>query len=161
MKHFSLSGFVIALPVLALAGCGGGSGTGPTGSGGTPVSTGVCAKEKRATPYSAGMTEKTPGGISVSIDDAVPAPPAVGNNEWTLSVKDASGNPMPGATVTVFPYMVDHGHPGGRTPVVTDNGDGTYQAIRVNFNMQGYWEVTVTVAKDSLKESAVFPLCAE
>jgi hypothetical protein len=158
----ALGSFAVALGAMVLAGCSGsGTSTGTSpGSGGQPIS-GVCAKETRATKYSAGMTEKTSSNISVSIEDAAPAPPAVGNNDWTLSVKDASGNPMPGAALTVYPFMVDHGHTGGRKTIVTDNGDGTYHCTPVNFNMEGYWEITVTVAKDTTKETAMFPLCVE
>jgi len=44
-------------------------------------------------------------------------------------------------------------------PKFTNNGDGTYKVAPVDFSMQGYWEISVTV--NSKSDRAMFPLCVE
>jgi hypothetical protein len=152
--------------VAVLTGCGGsGSSTGTTGTTGTTGAdggpAGKCASEKRATPFHAGMAETSENGVSVALTASTPAPPRVGPNSWTLSVTDATHAAMPGAALTVAPFMVDHGHPSPEKPVIKDNGDGSYSVSPVDFNMNGYWEITITVNTAAGTELVRFPLCVE
>jgi hypothetical protein len=107
------------------------------------------------------MAETSATGVSVALTASTPAPPRVGPNGWTLSVADEKHAPMPGAALTVAPFMVDHGHPSPQKPVIKDNGDGTYSASPVTFNMNGYWEVTIKVTTAAGTEQVMFPLCVE
>lgn len=78
--------------------------------------------------------------ISASID---PDPPIVGRHTMTLSVTDLSSTPVLEASIEVDPQMPAHGHGSNETPLVTEIGEGTYEAYPVTFTMPGTWEVTV------------------
>jgi hypothetical protein len=154
---------------LALAGCGSSNDATGGGDGGSDLVQEVpCSQETRATPYSAGMSETTPNGTVIRIMDATPAPPHVGQtasgeyNVWTIQVSGAGdAGLVSGATVSVDPYMPDHSHHAPFKPTVKANGEGTYSATRVDFNMPGFWQVTISVKTATGTQRAVFPLCAE
>lgn len=109
------------------------------------------------------MEAKGTSGVTVKILDSMPAPPGVGNNDWTLAVTGADGKPLAGANLKFFLWMPAHGHPGARDPVIKDNGDGTYDANFVDFNMDGLWTVTiqVTTPDNSVNDKPEFTLCAQ
>ncbi len=138
----------------------------------------ACSVETRATPYSAGMSETAADGMVVTIDNAVPAPPRIGQpdpttrkyNQWTMSVRagldggigDAGpGQLIPNATLKITPYMPDHGHGSPVNNVVTPQGDGTYSVRDLDFSMQGFWDVTVAVTVGGTTEQVIFPLCVD
>jgi hypothetical protein len=66
--------------------------------------------------------------------------------ELIIDVKDASGQPLTGATVTVTADMAAHSMGALQGPA-TDQGNGRY-ATRVPLNMAGQWEVIVEVRQD-------------
>ena len=68
---------------------------------------------------------------------------ATGQNTLTVTVTEADGTPVTGAVVTVDPQMPMHGHGSTETPVVTELGDGVYEATPVTFQMPGAWVVHV------------------
>jgi YtkA-like len=121
---------------------------------------GPCENETRAEPYAAGVTAEDADGTRVTLTESVPAP-RVGNHTWTLTVTDATGEPVVGATLRVTPFMPEHRHGSPLVAVVEDEGEGVYRASRVQFTMTGYWRTTVRVSTDSGVHSAVFPLCIE
>lgn len=151
---------VLATASVAVA-CGGGvDAPPPAGSTTTPL-TPAC---KGATVYTAGIQARGKDGlITVTLDDSNPAPPSVGNNDWTIDVKDAEGKPIAGAKVQFYLWMPAHQHTSARNPIISDNSDGSYDAKDVSFNMSGLWQVTVKVtsADGSMTDSAMFTLCAE
>jgi hypothetical protein len=59
--------------------------------------------------------------------------------------------------------MPAHQHSGVRDPIIADNGDGTFDAKDVDFNMDGLWQITVKVTSSdgSIADSAMFTLCAQ
>src|SRR5690606_14419014 len=77
-----------------------------------------------------------------------PAPPRIGRNALHIQVRDAAGDPVEGATVTVDPFMPIHGHGSTETPVVTEIGGGAYTADPLTLHMPGAWEVTISAEKD-------------
>ena len=93
----------------------------------------------------------------------MPAPPAKGLNAWTLALTDATGSPMSGATITVKPYMPDHGHGSSIVPAVTPmSAAGTYQVTLLDLFMAGIWTVTFTITPPSGPvESLVFSFCVD
>jgi len=160
------------------AGSGGGTGAAGAGNGGggtgganggsagvAPPDSQACINETRSTPYSEGVVATGSTGVSVALVNAlasqpgISASPRVGDNDWRLTVKDAGGNPLTNATLALSAFMPDHGHGFAKVPVVTELGGGDYDANPVNFNMPGYWEVTVDVRKGPLDEKVVFKLC--
>jgi hypothetical protein len=69
-------------------------------------------------------------------------PAVVGQNALLVTVTRA-GQPVTDAVLTVDPQMPMMGHGSTETPVVTNEGGGSYRAFPVTFQMPGYWEVTV------------------
>jgi len=120
-----------------------------------------CAVETRADPYVAGMEEAGANGYSVKLMASTPAPPAKGDNAWELQVLSGT-TPLDGATVTVTPFMPDHGHgtPIGAT-VTAGATAGMYDADPVNLWMPGYWEVTVAIDDGGTTDSVVFKTCID
>ncbi|MFH1908650.1 MAG: FixH family protein [Chloroflexota bacterium] len=85
-----------------------------------------------------------------------PAPAMMGDLELVLTVKDAVGNPLTGATVMV---TADHTDMTGMsmTGQAIEQGEGRY-AIQANFSMSGNWRLTVEVRKDSQVFTQELPL---
>ncbi|MCB9740753.1 MAG: FixH family protein [Deltaproteobacteria bacterium] len=83
--------------------------------------------------------------VTAAFDEAA----KVGKNTMTVTVKDSAGAAVSGAAVTVDPQMPMMGHGSIDTPVVTDNGDGTYKADPVTLQMSGKWVITVKASKGS------------
>lgn len=147
---------------LMLVGCGGNETGGGDGSSGAAATDETCTDEERAVPYTAGMSMVGDQGVTVALLDADPAPPQYGDNTWTLEVKNATGEPMIGATVTLDPTMVKHGHGSPVANVVTDNGDGTYVASPLNFNMLGFWVTDLSIEAEGQPTDRVsFGFCIE
>jgi hypothetical protein len=91
-----------------------------------------------------------------------PGPPIKGNNTWVVRVLDSANQPVAGATLTITPYMPDHGH---GTPIVvtpTETSPGTYTLSPVNLFMSGLWQVTIDASTAAgVSDSGVFSFCIE
>lgn len=102
-----------------------------------------CALDDRGETYSAGMTKTGDAGYQFAIVDALPSPPAKSDNDITISITDADGNPAATAGLNILPCMPDHGHGSAIKPTVTPNGDGTFTIERLNLWMPGLWELSI------------------
>jgi YtkA-like len=129
-------------------------------AGATADDIGTCADEVRARPYAEGLVAEGEGGMLLTLERSSPTP-RVGSHRWALHISDAAGEPVVGAKVRVAPFMPDHGHGSPLVAVVDELGDGAYEAFPVQFNMTGYWRVTVKVTTETRVDSAVFQLCIE
>ena len=69
----------------------------------------------------------------------------MGVNTVELILHDAGGADVPGAEITVAPWMPDMGHGVSEEPKVTERGGGVYSVENVIFSMTGFWELTVKV----------------
>ena len=69
------------------------------------------------------------------------ATPSVGQHHLAITVKNGAGEGLAGAAVTVLATMPTMGHGSTETPVVTDQGGGTYDAYPVTMQMPGAWRV--------------------
>jgi hypothetical protein len=144
--------------VVTIAGC---SSSDDSNDKSAASATNGCAADNRKDIYTAGLT-KAAGNLTIKMVDAAPAPPSKGMNTMTLEVTDASGKPVDGATVTITPFMPDHGHGSARTPVVTPAGGGKYTASEVYFAMAGLWRVTVSVQMPSAPvQEAIYQFCLD
>ena len=85
----------------------------------------------------------------VKIMAATTAAPKSGDNPLTISVTDAQGKPVAGATITTTVAMTSMDM-GTSHPAVAEKGAGQYAAT-VNFSMAGPWRVTVKVTPPGLK----------
>lgn len=135
---------------------------GETGSGGG-TGGGGCVAEDRAVPYEPGMTEEGAEGYAVVLNRSVSAPPAKGDNAWTIVVRDESGDPVDDLVVEVFPFMPDHGHGGSvQTQVRAGDASGTYILEPLNLPMAGYWEVRIDFGDGTTTlDEVMFPICVE
>lgn len=133
------SSLALAVLVTALPGCSSeDESNGPSARG--------CAADGRKDVYTQGLT-KTAGALSVRLLEATPAPPAKGTNAMTIEVVDAGGAPVDDATITVTPFMPDHGHGSAVKPEVAAAGGGKYTVTKIYLAMAGLWEIKVSVQR--------------
>lgn len=147
---------LVVTPLLSACSSDGGS-TSSTSSGQTTA----CDADTRKDVYTSGLT-KTAGTYQVKLLEAKPGPPQKGTNELMLEVMDASNNPVDGATLTVTPFMPDHGHGSAVVPVVSALGSGKYSVTKVYLAMAGLWKLTVSVQMPggAMQETA-FQFCLD
>ena len=108
----------------------------------------VCGESGES--FFAGMSKMGDSGVlSVTIVEAMPAPPARYDNTWTMEVLDAEGNPVDDATLRVSGWMPEHGHGTPRDADIVPLGDGRYEAAPINLFMPGLWRITVEVSSQS------------
>ncbi|MGN6109747.1 MAG: FixH family protein [Kofleriaceae bacterium] len=123
-----------------------------------------CAEETRADEFVTGL-EKTGamGKLTFQLLSAAPAPPARGDNTWVIQVNSITGGstgaPLTGATMTVTPFMPDHGHGSPKQTMVEAMPEpGQYQLAPVNMWMPGLWETTINVSGPE-SDKATFRFC--
>ena len=155
----------LALPVAAAAlvvACSsseGGSDPAATSGG---AATSACAQDTRKDVYTAGLSKQTASATTVKVMSATPAPPAKLTNELTLQLLDAAGHPLDGATLSVVPFMPDHGHGSAIKPAVTPKGGGVYEVTNLYYPMPGLWRVTVTVQMPNVAaQDVAFSFCID
>jgi hypothetical protein len=146
-----------ALILLTVIGLGCSSPSPPPSSDSLDAS---CASDPRVEAFTIGMTKAGPAGTSFSIASATPSVVQQGLNEWTVGIHDTSGMPVDG-TVTISPFMPDHGH-GSPTPAtITAMGGGQYDIAGINLSMEGVWTITIAVTSPSLTDSVAFTFCVD
>jgi len=119
-----------------------------------------CFNDKRADTYTANLVKSAASQkLKVTLISADPAPPARDNNHWTVKITDAAGAPITDP-IAVTPRMPDHGHPSSVDPIVTPNGDGTYDISKLYFFMAGLWQVTFST-NEVPADSVAFSFCIE
>jgi hypothetical protein len=112
-----------------------------------------------AEPFLEGMEVMSTQARYVGITTAQPAPPDVGDNVWTLSVRGDTG-PVEGLAIVVTPWMPQHGH--GLTPPDYAGAEveaGVYEVGPFDLIMPGLWEFTVELGSE--EDTAKFAFCAE
>jgi hypothetical protein len=106
----------------------------------------------------------TSGLFDFKLMTADPAPPARGDNTWTVQVSSMAsgvvGAPVDGATLHVTPYMPAHMHTSQVPTQITAMADpGTYKLDPVNLWMPGVWETTIRATSGATSDSAVYKFC--
>ena len=122
------------LSALALAACGGSS---------ISPDAGVvnCQNDPRVSTYAANMTVTSKAGTMKMALVSDPAPPARGNDTWSLHVTNSSGTALPGLALSVSTLMPDHGHGSPTIPTITDKGGGDYTVTPLYLFMPGVWHI--------------------
>jgi len=139
---------------LALGACGGSSQSAPSDAGDVVD----CSTDSRVTAYAQNLTVNSKSNaMKFVLVSSNPAPPAKGTDIWSLRVTDVAGQPLSGLSLSVVPYMPDHGHFSPVTPQVTSNGGGNYTVGNIYFFMPGVWQTTFTSTSPS--DTAVFLFC--
>jgi hypothetical protein len=169
-----------ATALTGLSGCSSGSdssskGNEASGDGGTLTAddtTGStdgsigCVGDPRGEAFTPNLTHKGDSGmLSFVIAGANFSPPAVDNNQWTLKVLDASGQPVKDAVLTFparsnpsDPWMPDHSH-GALPAKAVNNNDGTYTIAPLYFFMGGIWSTYIAATAGSATDSTTFTFC--
>ncbi len=98
----------------------------------------ACAAPPAAAPAPAGT-----GTTEIAITTNPNPPTSAADTELVIDVKDASGQPLSGATVTVLADMAAHSM-GLMQGQATDQGNGRYATL-VPLTMSGDWKITVEV----------------
>ncbi len=161
---FRCNGFAAALALATATGSGcssnsstppssstGAGGTGSSGAGGTSATADAsdegyvnCSADPRVDTYTANMTKPGQKGmLTFKLIESEPAPPARGNNVFTLKITDSSGNAIHGE-VKADLDMPDHGHPATVKPVVSfDPSTDIYTLDPLYFFMVGVWHIKI------------------
>ena len=80
-------------------------------------------------------------------------------HSWELTIKDADGQPVNDAMVTVVGDMPEHGHGLPTQPEIIKIGTGgLYRVDGMKFTMPGWWVVTVSVMVNGVHDSVSFNL---
>lgn len=121
-----------------------------------------CAEEKRDDEFVIGI-EKTGqnGKLTFKLLDAMPAPPARGDNTWVLQLtSQGAAAPVTGAAMVATPFMPDHNH-GTPIQVVIEPmpSAGQYKLSPVNLWMPGLWRTTIEAQAGNDTDKAVFAFC--
>ena len=105
---------------------------------------GVAACEGTAGP-GGGTAVVTDGGLYDLTLTADPDPPVAGVASLGIDVADAAtGAAVTDAEIGVTPWMTEHGHGLSEDPVVTELGQGAYEAS-FTYTMSGTWDLTVSI----------------
>lgn len=134
--------------------------TGDGAAGASGAASATCEGGAHADEFVPGMAKQTESGIEISLVEAEPEPPARLDNSWLISVRDADGEPVEGALLTLNPKMPVHGHGSPREAIVKELGGGQYRAEPVALIMPGFWTIDISVAlDDEPPESVQFGFC--
>ena len=123
----------------------------------------LCDQETSKDEFVIGLQKAGEAGtFDFSLTSFSPAPPAQGNNAWSVMVMStgAAAAPVTGAELLVTPFMPKHQHGPGIDPEVTPTAtDGEYDVTPINLWMPGIWEVTIEVEAGGQTDQAVFRAC--
>ena len=161
--HRLLSSASVASVALVVTACSSSTDEGgSSGTSGTSGQSSACAADTRKDVYTAGLSKQSSGALSVKVMEATPAPPAKQSNTLTFVVTDPAGKPVDGATLSVTPFMPDHGHGSSVKPTITPRGGGAYEVKNVYLPMPGLWRLTVTVQMpDVAAQDVAFSFCID
>jgi hypothetical protein len=119
-----------------------------------------CAEELRDEEFVAGMQKLGMNGkIMFTLVEGTPAPPARGDNTWTIQLtSQGAAAPVTGASMLVTPHMPDHTHTPVSDPGTAMPEAGKYSAP-VNMWMPGFWQTTIQASAGADSDSVVFAFC--
>lgn len=146
-KTLTLLTLAIAAAIAALAACGH-----------TMMSHGSGAERPAATEFGLGPRTSAEGRYVATLSAAQPLRPRQ-MQTVRLTVRDAEGNAVDEAQISVDGGMPEHGHGLPTRPRVTGSpGDGVYEIEGVRFNMGGWWELRLAIAGSRGADTVIFNL---
>lgn len=106
----------------------------------------TCQNDSRVDTYVANLSKtSSSGALKVAIVSSDPAPPTRYTNTWKVRVTDGGGAPIQNPSITVTPFMPDHGHGTSIHAVATPEADGTFTITPLYLFMPGVWRVTIAL----------------
>jgi hypothetical protein len=106
--------------------------------------------------YKETILKKTEKGL-FSVEMLIPERELMmGVNEVDVIVHDRKDKDVPGAEITVTPWMPEMGHGVLQEPVVLERGGGLYSVKNIVLIMTGHWELRIKISKDGAEDKAVF-----
>jgi hypothetical protein len=90
-------------------------------------------------------TTSASGALHVAVT-MTPNPPARGVSSARFVLTDDTKHPVDGLTLTIQPWMVQHGHGSPITPEVSAAGQGAYLVTNLYLPMPGLWQLRTTVS---------------
>lgn len=106
--------------------------------------------------YDQSMAEWT-GSRLFSIEMVIPGEELrMGVNSLEVIVHDNKNKDVPGAEVSITPWMPEMGHGVTAKAEVTERGGGLYSVDNVVLSMVGHWQLKVKVAKAGVEDEAIF-----
>ena len=100
-------------------------------------------------------TEK--GLFKVSVRSAEQPIPMNRIHRWTVTVTDAGGRPVPGASIRVDGGMPEHGHGLPTAPRAAPAGaPGRYVIHGMKFSMDGWWELKLAIAAGGRSDQVTY-----
>jgi len=82
----------------------------------------------------------------------------MGVNKIDLIIHDKKDKDVPGAAVTVTPWMPEMDHGVSEPPTVQEKGGGLYVVEDLTLTMTGKWELRLKVVKGKIEDTAVIAL---
>jgi YtkA-like len=126
-----------------------------------------CQSDSRVSPYALPLTLLGPLGYGVTLRARAPNPSAKGLNQWTVTVTDSSGAPLPGARLVLATTMPDHGHSSAAPTAPATDETGSASIPGLNFFMAGVWRIQIDVypvgagSDANPTDSVAFLFCVE
>lgn len=144
----------LVVAALALAGCA------DDGGDDTKYN---CEIDDRDEPFTINLGRDGANGVRFTIVSADPVLPARGANTWTIDVtRDGQPVAVSDGMLQLTPFMPDHRHGAGVTPVWTPDPSvpGRYSVTPINLWMPGVWELTfVQTPTTGLRDQVLFTFC--
>ncbi|HEX6644969.1 MAG TPA: FixH family protein [Gemmatimonadales bacterium] len=108
---------------------------------------GVAGTGRRATPELALVTD-VPSHEGRYVASLVPAATSAwdGSAGWTISLRDAEGDPVDGAALALEAWQPDGGDGASRRASAEPIGAGTYQVDALALGASGWWNVKLAIA---------------
>jgi YtkA-like len=165
-KRSRTAGFAALLVALAATACSSSSGGETTGGntgavdGADGGTSGCIGWTGDLETYTADMVRTGDGGTYKFELTGITPGLVVGNQAWTLSITDANGQPVTGATFTnIKTWMPQHGHPSTALPMPVEKGGGVYEVDDLYLYMAGIWQVTFVVKSGTSTDQTTFTFC--
>ena len=123
---------------------------------------GVCEGEDRTVPLELNVDlEGEDARLVFQLLSVDPEPVDLGANDWTVSILDPSGVALDGCTVTVTPWMPDHGHGSNEPEGVAGSEAGQYFIEGIEFIMPGFWTASLSATCGEVTDNITLRPCIE
>lgn len=120
----------------------------------------AAAGQQQAAPASTESTRHSDGGRFVVSYEPSLIPLVISRiHNWTIHVETTTGEAVTDAQISMTGGMPLHDHGLPTLPQMTRNlGNGDYLLEGVKFHMNGWWQVTVSISRNDVRDNVTFDL---